>query len=184
MCITAYEVKYLLLRLSDLCLREASLSVGVGRGIANFMWSVFVPLDTIECKIQSLIKRDGMMQTCCRLGNKLYLPYKMRAVTANHHFGLRHTAGGYGFRGNYDGTTSGNSFNGIAVDELLLVKAECAVRLGDRALALLTLNQLLEKRMVKGTFVPVTAGSDTEIYSWYCQSAERNWWDVAYDGMI
>jgi hypothetical protein len=65
----------------------------------------------------------------------------------------------YFFIGSYDG--SYNYFNGLATDEVYLIRAECAARMGDQAVALQDLNTLLIKRWKAGTFVPVTA-SDSE----------------------
>jgi hypothetical protein len=61
------------------------------------------------------------------------------------------------FKGNYAGDFA--LFSGIATDELLLIRAECAARSGATASALADINRLLEKRMRTGSFVPVTETS-------------------------
>lgn len=61
------------------------------------------------------------------------------------------------------GAPIGNNLSGTATDEVLLIAAECAVRLGNRADALALVNTLLEKRYKTGTFIPVTASSDLEV---------------------
>ncbi|SEN05992.1 SusD family protein [bacterium A37T11] len=65
------------------------------------------------------------------------------------------------FRGSY--SSSFSLFVGLATDEVLLNKAECAVRLGDVSGALSDLNALLEKRWIVGTYVPITATSPDEV---------------------
>lgn len=55
----------------------------------------------------------------------------------------------YSFKGTYDGTigpTGLGCFNGIATDEMYLVRAECAAHAGDKDSAMNDLNRLLIKR--------------------------------------
>ncbi len=59
----------------------------------------------------------------------------------------------------YSGT-DGRRFNGIAVDELYLSRAEAYARTANRGSALSDLNTLLVKRWKAGTFVPYTADTD------------------------
>jgi len=66
--------------------------------------------------------------------------------------------GTYRFTGNYEASTS-NLFNGLAVDELYLIRAECYARSGDVTGAMTDLNNLLRKRWVSGTYVDMTAGN-------------------------
>jgi hypothetical protein len=63
--------------------------------------------------------------------------------------------GYHGFKGNY--SSSRNSlFNGIATDELFLVRAECNARAGRVGQAMEDLNTLLLNRWRAGTFIPVS----------------------------
>jgi tetratricopeptide (TPR) repeat protein len=63
----------------------------------------------------------------------------------------------YRFSGNYTGSTSSNLFNGLAVDEVYLIKAEAEARTGNSSSAMLTLNTLLRTRWRSGTFMDFTA---------------------------
>lgn len=59
------------------------------------------------------------------------------------------------------GTYSGSyyRFAGIALNELYLISAECEARVGSYQNAMTTLNKLLEKRFLAGSFIPLTAGT-------------------------
>ena len=68
---------------------------------------------------------------------------------------------GYGFKGTYSGDLYSGTFIGLAVDEVLLIKAECLARLGQKDAAMTTLNGLLVKRWRTGIFIPLTAATNT-----------------------
>ncbi|WP_258097046.1 RagB/SusD family nutrient uptake outer membrane protein [Marinoscillum pacificum] len=56
------------------------------------------------------------------------------------------------FKGTYDAST--RQFSGIAVDEVILIKAECLARLNQPSEAINSLNQLLAKRWKSNKFIP------------------------------
>lgn len=62
-----------------------------------------------------------------------------------------------GYRGSYNGGIQ--MFSGIATDEVLLIRAECAARANDITASMNDLNTLLIKRYKTGTFVPKIATS-------------------------
>lgn len=64
------------------------------------------------------------------------------------------------FKGSYDGTSS--PFNGLATDEMYLIRSECKARSGDISGAMADLNALLVKRWKTGLFVPLVANSTDE----------------------
>ena len=78
--------------------------------------------------------------------NDLRLPVYFAELTDSSYYRKR----GYYGQGNY-------AFTGLATDELYLIKAECLARSGQASDAMNTLNQLLIKRHVTNTFIPLTA---------------------------
>ena len=91
------------------------------------------------------------------LDSTLYNNYDLSDLRVNMYF----TFNGYGegFKGSYDGDPTNGSFNGMATDEVLLMRAECYARMGNTTEAMKDLNTLLVTRWVSGTFVPFTAGN-------------------------
>lgn len=70
---------------------------------------------------------------------------------------------GYRFRGTYNYfSTRSNYFSGLAVDEVILNRAECRVRNGKVEAGLADLNRLLEKRWEKGKYMPIENLSQPE----------------------
>jgi tetratricopeptide (TPR) repeat protein len=72
--------------------------------------------------------------------------------------------GTYRFKGSYNGSNSpGEWFNGIANDEMYLIRAECNARKGNKDAALSDLNTLMIKRWKNnGTWTPFTATDPAE----------------------
>lgn len=67
------------------------------------------------------------------------------------------------FRGSYD--YKKYSYNGLATDEIFLIRAECYARLGNTAAAMNDLNTLLVSRWKTGTFIAYTAASADDAVS-------------------
>lgn len=76
-------------------------------------------------------------------------------------FFAKNTLGNYNVKRGYVGGGF-YAFTGLATDEIMLIKAECAARLDDPSTALSTLNTLLSKRYQTGTFTPISAPNSTE----------------------
>lgn len=68
--------------------------------------------------------------------------------------------GTFSFKGSYDGSV--RLFNGLTVDELYLIRAECYARSGNKTAAMNDLNLLLSKRWKTGTFSPYTAADASD----------------------
>lgn len=73
--------------------------------------------------------------------------------------------GTFRFSGNYDGNNSSIFFNGLAVDELYLIRAECNARAGNTGVAMTALNDLLITRWVTDTYINMTALTPEEALS-------------------
>jgi hypothetical protein len=68
--------------------------------------------------------------------------------------------GSYGFTGNYEPAYATSVFfDGLAVDEVYLTRAECYARAGNAVAAMADLNTLLVNRWVTGTYTNMTASS-------------------------
>jgi tetratricopeptide (TPR) repeat protein len=78
--------------------------------------------------------------------------------------GLTH-AGTYRFSGNYAGLNSSELFNGLAVDEVYLIRAECYARTGNNISALADLNSLLKTRWLTGTYTDFSIINSDDLLS-------------------
>ncbi|SEN42875.1 SusD family protein [bacterium A37T11] len=89
-----------------------------------------------------------------------YLPNDLRKKCLFYQTG----ANQYRFKGSYAGTTAYYlPFNGIATDELYLVRAECLARINDVPGALSSLNELLQNRYAHdGSFIGHVAATSEE----------------------
>jgi len=73
---------------------------------------------------------------------------------------FKSTSGNYTFKGSYCGSLQ--FFNGLAVDECYLTKAECLARNGSVTEAINTLNKLLITRYKTGSYTPFSAKDQQE----------------------
>lgn len=70
--------------------------------------------------------------------------------------------GTFRFSGNYEPSSSPTQFNGLAVDELYLIRAECFARANNTTQAMIELNTLLRTRWITNTYVDMVATSADE----------------------
>lgn len=115
-----------------------------------------------EVLFQSTIGNNSIFLTSNLLVDTvLYSSYQLNDIRKQAFF--RPSGSYYSFKGSYDG---GNLFfNGIAVNEIYLIKAEAAIRQGKIALGMQQLNLLLQKRWKTGTYVPFTAATQNDALS-------------------
>jgi tetratricopeptide (TPR) repeat protein len=103
-----------------------------------------------------------------KIDSTLYASYDGNDLRKTVFFGANTGAdsGTYFFQGSYDGNgRNGPSsiFDGLTVDEMYLIRAECAARKGNKDAALLDLNTLMIKRWNNnGSWVPFTAADATD----------------------
>lgn len=81
--------------------------------------------------------------------------------------------GSHSFKGNYTGSNAAPLFVGIATDELILNRAECAARQDHLQIALDDLNTLLTKRYQSGTFVPLSSTDKVEVLGWVMKERRK-----------
>lgn len=74
-------------------------------------------------------------------------------------------AGTFRFSGNYEPAASASFFDGLAVDELFLIRAECYARAGNINSAMADLNTLLKTRWLSGVYVDMVSSTADEALS-------------------
>ncbi len=94
----------------------------------------------------------------CKIDTVLYDSYLSNDLRKSLFFTLN--SAGITFRGSYFGDPS--LFNGIATDEVYLIRAECYARAGNAVAAMTDLNTLLTNRYKTGTFQDITANNSEE----------------------
>ena len=82
----------------------------------------------------------------------------------------------------YIGTYTGDyeTFNGIATDEMYLIKAECEARDENIPGGLSDLNTLIAKRFITGTFAPFTASSSSDLLQFVLMERRK---ELAFRGL-
>lgn len=90
-------------------------------------------------------------RTRCIINPELYMQYEPNDIRKEKMFYLNRDY--IRFRGSY--SIRGNLYSGLAVDEILLIRAETAVRMGNLTQGLKDLNELLKYRFKTGTFSPL-----------------------------
>jgi tetratricopeptide (TPR) repeat protein len=96
-----------------------------------------------------------------QIDQALYNAYENNDLRRSLFFSTNATTGAITFKGFYSTLFTG--FNGLATDEIYLIKAECLSRLNQPSAALETLNALLLKRYRKGSYIPYTLSNTSEV---------------------
>jgi hypothetical protein len=91
---------------------------------------------------------------------------------------FRNNNGNMTFKGSYDGSSV--YFNGLALDELYLNKAECLARNGMTPEAMEALNNLLKNRWRTGKYVPLTASNSNNALTIILQERRK---ELLYRGI-
>jgi len=98
----------------------------------------------------SMVSYSSLAQSKLLVDPVLYSLYAVNDLRKTLFF--KAVTGGYTFKGSYYGGS--HQFDGIASDEIYLIRAECYARTGNIPAAVADLNTLLQNRYKTGTYVP------------------------------
>lgn len=101
----------------------------------------------------------ALTQAVAKVDSNLYRSYQLNDLRRTVFF-KDNGNGSYAFKGSYEG--SDVCYNGLAVDEMYLIRAECLARTGQTNAAMNDLNTLMLKRWKAGTFVAFTATDNND----------------------
>jgi hypothetical protein len=96
-----------------------------------------------------------------KVDSQLYKSYDTNDLRKQVFFFLNSDKVTFQYKGSYNGGVA-NLFNGLAIDEVYLIRAEANARLNDVPAAMEDLNTLLAKRWKVGTFTSLKASSSEE----------------------
>ncbi|MDR6783299.1 hypothetical protein ABIE26_000213 [Pedobacter africanus] len=116
-------------------------------------------IGTKEMHIISDLRRQVSSFTLGRTDGELFKLYEDNDLRKTLFFRIN-ADGKPNYRGSYRG---GQLFTATATDEVLLIKAECAARLGRLDIANAALNLLLEKRYKTGTYQPFSIANQDQL---------------------
>jgi len=114
-----------------------------------------IPLFNAETIFHSVSNATNLLNVYAKVDTTLYRSFQQQDLRRTVFFNIA-TDGTIAFKGSYDG--SARLFNGLATDELYLIRAECYARLGNTSAAMNQLNTMMSKRW-SGTFTPFNANS-------------------------
>lgn len=104
----------------------------------------------------------ALTQPVAKVDSNLYRSYQLNDLRRTVFF-KDNGNGSYAFKGSYE--ASDICYNGLAVDEMYLIRAECLARTGQTNAAMNDLNALMLKRWKAGTFVAFTATDASDALS-------------------
>jgi starch-binding outer membrane protein, SusD/RagB family len=159
---------YLSMREYDSCWKYADLCLQLKSSLQDFNSSSInasasYPISKFgeEVIMYSRIKNSSLNLSSASvlIDSNLYHSYNVNDLRKNIFFKNKGN-GIYTFKGSYDG--SATLFNGIATDEVYLMRAETFARKGNTTAALNDLNTLMSNRWQSTSFIPFSAGSPRE----------------------
>ena len=156
---------YLSMREYDSCYKYANLCLLLKDTLLSYSSSTWInPSATSSfTRFHPEVILDGYIAptTClasarAKVDSSLYKSYHEDDIRKTVFF-RSNADGSQHFRGSYSGTNSSIAFDGIATDEVWLMRAEANARIGNKDAALNDLNTLMNKRWKAGLFAPFTA---------------------------
>lgn len=143
---------YLSMQKIDSALKYADLALKIKSDLMNYndasivkptALSPFLPFNTETVFFTTMVLNTGLNPSFARIDTSLYTSYASNDIRKKAFFNAE---GKYwSFKGTYYNRRA-NFFTGIATDELLVTRAECYARLGNKEAAMDDLNKLLSKR--------------------------------------
>lgn len=150
---------FLIMGLYDSAQSYADKCLSINSNLLNYnsldtTGSTPVPKFNIEVIMHSSMPIPDIFYNRAKIDSNLYRSYSGNDLRRQIFFS-DNGDGTYWFKGSY--TQSISLFDGIATDEIYLIKAECQAREGKTEDAMTTLNTLLVNRWKEGTFIPLSA---------------------------
>ena len=155
---------YLSMRKYDSCFKYANLALQIKNSLMDYNKIQVSASSTrtftrfneeVVFQSQITFSLPSFSTSRARVDSILYLSYDANDLRKKLFFLPQ--SDGYRFRGTYDGFN--DFFNGLATDELYLMRAESRARTGDANGAMDDLNTLMVKRWKAGTFIPFVANT-------------------------
>lgn len=149
---------------ADLCLKAQPTLIDYNTLNAGTSTSNTPPFSRFNAEVifhSTFVSQFSLNQGVSKIDNELYNSYaqndRRKVIFFKSNTGI--SAGTYAFKGSYDGTTS-ILFNGLATDEIYLIRAECYARAGNKEAALGDLNLLMKNRWNPAATNPATPFTD------------------------
>ncbi|OFX61123.1 MAG: hypothetical protein A2066_12535 [Bacteroidetes bacterium GWB2_41_8] len=155
---------YLTMQEYDQALSYAEMTLAANYNLINFTTlktSAAYPMERFNSEVifhSQMTQYTPLTSSRLLMDTTLYRSYASDDIRKAAWF--KPATGGYTFKGSYCGALQ--IFNGLAIDECYLTKAECLARNGSVTEAISTLNKLLMTRYNTGTYKATTASSQQE----------------------
>lgn len=143
----------------------ADQALGMTEGLQDFSElnaSASIPFPRFGKEIIFHATLYGALNSFTLINNELYELYESNDLRKQYYFKSTNSPNLIDYRGGYSGARE--MFNGLAVNELWLIKAECYSRKGENRKALDLINELLHKRWNKNvSFVPIPYSDSLDV---------------------